>query len=249
MTITAATLRTLSGSTLKDRDDHKIGKIEDVYESVDGSDGTFVTVSTGLFGKKHSFVPLREATLDGEDVVVPYSKDLIHDAPRVEVDEDLTEAEEERIYSHYGLTPSSPVAAAEAPVETAAPTTVTGDDGAITLSEERLRVGTRTQESGRARLRKYVTTETQTQTVPVSHEELVIEREVITDGRAVTGVELGEEVREVTLTEEVPVVAKETVPVERVRIGTETVTDEVTITEGVSKEHIDLDRGREARTS
>ena len=48
--------------------------------------------------------------------------------------------------------------------DTSGPTT----DDAMTLSEERLRVGTQTREAGRARLRKYVVTENVTQTVPVS---------------------------------------------------------------------------------
>ncbi len=54
-------------------------------------------------------------------------------------------------------------------------------DDAMTRSEEQLRVGTERVEAGRARLRKYVTTETETRTVPVSHEEVRVEREPITD--------------------------------------------------------------------
>jgi stress response protein YsnF len=54
------------------------------------------------------------------------------------------------------------------------------------------------------------------------------------------------------LTEEKPVVAKEAVPVERVRLGKEQVTDEVTVSEDVRKEQIDADgvypEGDAART-
>ena len=63
----------------------------------------------------------------------------------------------------------------------------------MTLSEERLNVGTQTQETGRARLRKYVTTENVTQTVPVQREEVRLEREPITDenvGDATSGCRL-----------------------------------------------------------
>ena len=44
---------------------------------------------------------------------------------------------------------------------------------------------------------------------------------------------------------------KEAVPVERVRLGTETVTDQETVSEDVRKEQIDtdLDRGRTRRRS
>lgn len=124
--------------------------------------------------------------------------------------------------------------------DTSGPTT----DDAMTRSEERLQVGTQTREAGRARLRKYVVTENVTQTVPVSHEEVRVEREPITDanvGSAEAGPEISEEEHEVVLHEERPVVAKETVPVERVRLGTETVTEEATVSEDVRKEEIDTD--------
>jgi uncharacterized protein (TIGR02271 family) len=112
----------------------------------------------------------------------------------------------------------------------------------MTRSEERLQVGTQTHESGHARLRKYVVTETVTQTVPVSHEEVRVEREPITDSNrdaAMAGGDITEEEHEITLHEERPVVAKETVPVERVRMNTETVRDEEQITEQVRKEQIE----------
>jgi uncharacterized protein (TIGR02271 family) len=134
--------------------------------------------------------------------------------------------------------------------DTSGPTT----DDAMTLSEERINVGTQTREAGRARLRKYVVTENVTQTVPVSREEVRIEREPITDaniGNATSGPDISEEEHEVILHEERPVVQKEAVPVERVRLDTETVTDEVTVSDEVRKEQIDtdvdVDRGRTDR--
>ncbi|GAA3572883.1 PRC and DUF2382 domain-containing protein [Microlunatus spumicola] len=130
--------------------------------------------------------------------------------------------------------------------DTSGPTT----DDAMTRSEERLQVGTQTRESGRARLRKYVVTENVTQTVPVSHEEVRIEREPITDanvGQATSGPSISEEEHEVVLHEERPVVAKETVPVERVRLDKETVTDQETVSEDVRKEQIDTDVDADVR--
>ena len=99
----------------------------------------------------------------------------------------------------------------------------------MTRSEEELRVGTRQREAGRARLRKYVVTEMVTKTVPVSHEEVRIEREPITDanrGDALDGPAISEEEHEVVLHEDEVVVDKQTVAKERVRLGTETVTEE-----------------------
>jgi uncharacterized protein (TIGR02271 family) len=124
--------------------------------------------------------------------------------------------------------------------DTSGPTT----DDAMTRSEERLRVGTEEREAGRARLRKHVVTENVTTTIPVSREEVTLEREPITEANrdaALAGDELSEETHEVTLTEQRPVVDKQTVPVERVRLGAETVTDDEQIDETVRKEVIDTE--------
>jgi len=124
--------------------------------------------------------------------------------------------------------------------DTSGPTT----DEAMTRSEERLNVGTRSEEIGRARLRKYVVTETATETVPVSREEIRVEREPITDanvGAAMDGPAISEEEHEVTLHAERPVVETEAVPVERVRLGKETVTDTETVSADLRKEEIEVD--------
>lgn len=124
--------------------------------------------------------------------------------------------------------------------DTSGPTT----DQAMTRSEERLDVGTETREAGRARLRKHVVTDQQQVTVPVSHEELRVEREPITDanrGDAYDGPSISEEEHEVTLRAERPVVSTETEAVERVRLGTETVRSEETVSGEVRKEEIEVD--------
>ena len=117
-------------------------------------------------------------------------------------------------------------------------------DDAMTRSEERLQVGTEQVAAGRARLRKHIVTEQQTVTVPVQHEEVRLETEPITDANvdaATDGPALSEEEHEVTLNAEHVVVDKETVPVERVRLGTETVTEQQQVSEDVAHEEIDLD--------
>jgi uncharacterized protein (TIGR02271 family) len=124
--------------------------------------------------------------------------------------------------------------------DTSGPTT----DNAMTRSEEELRVGKTQQETGRVRLRKYVTTEQETHTVPVRKERAVVESEPITDaniGNATSGPELSDEEHEVVLNEEHATVEKTVTPVERVRLGTETVTEQDTVTEDVRKEHIETE--------
>ncbi|MFJ6002236.1 DUF2382 domain-containing protein [Arthrobacter sp. NPDC092385] len=130
--------------------------------------------------------------------------------------------------------------------DTSGPTT----DEAMTRSEEQLHVGTERREVGRARLRKYVVTENVTQTVPVSREEVRVEREPITDanrGDAYDGPAISEEEHEVTLHAERPVVEKEAVPVERVRLDKETVTTNETVSGEVRKEEIEVEGADDTR--
>ena len=114
----------------------------------------------------------------------------------------------------------------------------------MTRSEEELNVGTTQRESGRVRLRKYIVTEDVQTTVPVSREEVRIEREPITDanvGDATSGPDISDEEHEVTLHTEEPVVEKRVVPKERVRLDKDTVTEERQVSESVSKEQIEVD--------
>jgi uncharacterized protein (TIGR02271 family) len=124
--------------------------------------------------------------------------------------------------------------------DTSGPTT----DDAMTRSEEELRVGKESREAGRARLRKYVVTEEETRTVPVTREKVRVEREPITDaniGEAMDGPDISDEEHEVVLHEERPVVTKETVPKERVRLDTESATEDRQVTEEVRKERIEAE--------
>jgi uncharacterized protein (TIGR02271 family) len=234
--------RTVVGS-----DGEKIGTVKDVY--VDHATGKpeWATVSGGLFGMKSHFVPLAGATPTGEDVQVPVTKDQVSAAPAVDPDGELSEPEEQRLFEHYGVpyTTEGSTTAQGGPGGGVAPEgrDVSGPttDDAMTRSEEEVRVGTAARERGRVRLRKYVVTEQVQKTVPVSREEVRLEREPITDAnvdQAMSGPEISEEEHEVVLHEEEPVVEKRTVPKERVRLGTETVTDEREVTEEVRKEQI-----------
>jgi len=294
-----------NGGNVLGSDGEKIGSIGQVYLDDQTGEPSWVTAKTGLFGTSESFVPLQGADVDGDDVRVPYTKQHVKDAPRIESDGNLSPEEEDRLYSHYEIgggtagytetttgTTTGTVGQGDRDVDIDATTgrdaglatagtgitsdtdrDATGRDGdlttagtgtradtdrnavgrdtsgpttddAMTRSEEQLRVGTENREAGRARMRKYVTTENVSKTVPVSHEEVHVEREPITDanrGDAYDGPAISEEEHEVTLSEERPVVEKEAVPVERVRLDTETVTENRQVNEDVRKEQIDLD--------
>ncbi len=155
----------------------------------------------------------------------------------------ISEAEEAALYRYYGLGAGLDDAAFSSGTEgydTSGPTT----DEAMTRSEERLHAATERVEAGRARLRKWIERDTETHTVPVTREEAVVEREPITDaniGNATSGPELSEEEHEVVLTEETPVVQKDVTPVERVRLGTQAVTEQETVSAEVAKERIEVE--------
>ncbi len=251
MTFTTDQLQGLlgRGGNVVETDGTKIGSIGQVYLDDQSGSPEWVTVKTGLFGTSESFVPLRDANASGDDIQVGFDKAKVKDAPRVAGDGHLTPQEEDQLYAYYGrsgeqVTSSERVDTTEVRGTTGHDTSGPNTDTAMTRSEEQLRVGVQSRESGRARLRKFVVTENVTQTVPVRREEARITREPITEAnyaKATDGPEITEAVHEVTLHEERPVVQKETVPVERVRLETDKVTEQVTVNETVRKEQFDLD--------
>jgi len=240
---------TLIGSDVYGTDEQKIGTVGQVYLDDRSDRPEWVTVRTGLFGTKESFVPLAQADTKANGLRVPFTKDHVKDAPRIDADQGhLSHEEVAELYRHYGLddTPGSgaPQRASKGRGTVGHDTSGPETDDAMTRSEEQLKVGTKTEEKGRARLRKHVVTEQQTVSVPVTREEVRVEREPITDANrraATSGPAISEEEHEVVLREERPVVEKETVPVERVKLGKETVTDQEQVSKKVRKERIDTD--------
>lgn len=244
----------MNGGAVIDAAGEKVGKVGQIYLDDQSGQPEWVTANTGLFGTSETFVPLRGATVRGDDEVqVAFDKSVIKDAPRVDADGHLDADDEAELYRYYGIETAGTEHDRRDEVRdvhsegqvTSGPDT----DDAMTRSEERLNVGTEKVATGRARLRKYIVTENVTTTVPVQREEVRLEREPITDAnrdQAVAGADLTEEEREVTLTEERVVVNKETVPVERVKLGTETVTEEQQVSEEVRKEQIEADLPDEA---
>jgi uncharacterized protein (TIGR02271 family) len=247
------TAQSWQGRTMVDPAGDKFGTIDAIYLDDETGQPEWATVTSGLFTAKTAFVPLAEAQDMGDSVQVPYDKQQVKGAPTMQADGSLSQDEEAALYRHYGLDYSEHRSDSGLPAGTADDTqddTVGRDtsgpttDQALTRSEEELAVGTETRERGRARLRKYVVTETQQVTVPVQREEVRVEREPITDANldaATSGPAISEEEHEVTLHQEEVVVDKRAVPKERVRLDKETVTKERQVAEEVRKEQIEVD--------
>jgi stress response protein YsnF len=215
------------GSTVQGPDGEKIGTVESFF--VDDRTGapTWVAVSTGLFGTKHSIVPATQASFDDGVLNVPVHKDTVRHAP-VTGGDHLGPEEETALRQHYGLTGGTsqsgapaadvpgghatsadtamadtamadtavadtgtrpvpvPAAGMRTTTEQAAPPPASGHtgqhavpdgmtDGAMTRSEEQLRVGTEQVAATRVRLVKYVVTEEVQVTVPIRREEIRVE--------------------------------------------------------------------------
>jgi Domain of unknown function (DUF2382)/PRC-barrel domain len=277
------------GSTAYGPDGDKIGTVEHFFTDDRTGAPTWVAISTGLFGTRHSVVPAAEATFGDGRLHLPVTKEAVRTAPQVG-GEHLDPADEEALRRHYtgavteGETRTTDAAAAEtqatqpapvappapvaqtAPVAQAAPVAPQGgatgergavppSDGAMTRSEEQVRVGTEQVAATRVRLVKYVVTEEVQVTVPVRREEIRVEHVPLdapdegpgeslapagdAEGTPSAGRGLPDEI---VLHAERPVVSVEVVPVERVRLRTEVVQGQERVTDQVQREEIVVDR-------
>jgi uncharacterized protein (TIGR02271 family) len=247
----------LVGSEVFDDHGEKVGRVGTVYLGEESKQPEWVTVHTGMFGHRETFVPLAGAQDAADGLHVRWPKAKIKDAPRIDADGMLSAEDSMGLYEYYGM----PIQRGSEPrgrntgkdrdraAGTRGDSVQSRDEQTMTRSEEQLKVGTQRVESGRVRLRKHVVTEEQQVTVPVSHEEVTIEREPIDPkhaARAGRG-EIGEQEQEVVLHRDEPVVGKESVPVERVRMRTKEVTEEERVKGQVRKERIEVDDDQRKR--
>jgi sporulation protein YlmC with PRC-barrel domain len=266
------------GRDVIDRNGEKIGKFDELYLDEETSRPEWAAVTTGLFGRKQTLIPLSEARLEGEQLQVPFDQDQVKDAPNVDPDDALSQEEERQLYSHYGMEHSTSGSETvlpegergregdeEAPTggpgkqATAAPTsegaaqaearqgdarseersepgtggetpagdtdrestqtraaTAAGEEGAASgavgsdesegaREEGGLYVGTEARPRERVRLKKYVVTEEVTKKVPVTREEVRVEREPAGEEESETGRGADDE-EQVVLSEEEPVI-------------------------------------------
>jgi PRC-barrel domain len=107
-TLDPTTLDRWRRMVIVDRDGATVGTISEFYLDRETGEPTWALVSTGLFGAKHTFVPLLQATELRDGVQVPYEKAHVKEAPRIDLDGQLTPEEEARLFAHYGLEYAAP---------------------------------------------------------------------------------------------------------------------------------------------
>lgn len=93
----------LDGAKVIGADGEKIGSVSDVYYDAEGGEPQWALVSTGLFGTRSSFVPLLGAEWRHGELLVPFAKDQVQDAPNIDDEGDLNRNEEAELARHYGM--------------------------------------------------------------------------------------------------------------------------------------------------
>ncbi|MGY1663673.1 PRC and DUF2382 domain-containing protein [Geodermatophilus sp. SYSU D00705] len=88
------------GSTAYGPDGQKIGTVEHFFTDDRTGAPTWVAVSTGLFGTRHSVVPAEEATFTDGALQLPVTRDAVRSAPQVS-DEHLDPDAEALLRRHY----------------------------------------------------------------------------------------------------------------------------------------------------
>jgi hypothetical protein len=94
----------LHGATMVDKEGARVGEVEDVFLDRHTGRPAWAAVKTGLFGRRHTLVPIADAFLNpiGE-VQVPFAKDRIKEAPNIEPGGELTPEIERTMWEHYGV--------------------------------------------------------------------------------------------------------------------------------------------------
>ncbi len=91
----------LAGKKLIGRDGVDLGDIQEI--STDRDRPEFALINTGLLGRKSTLVPLTGATVDDVRVWVDLDRESVKDAPTFDSGEQLSDAQREAIYGHYGI--------------------------------------------------------------------------------------------------------------------------------------------------
>jgi sporulation protein YlmC with PRC-barrel domain len=99
--VTSESVQQLIGADVVDPAGERIGEVKDVYLDDVTGEPSWVTVTTGWFGFRVSFVPLERVQVAGNRLQVPVDKSVVKDAPHFEAGEPLSRADENALYTYY----------------------------------------------------------------------------------------------------------------------------------------------------
>ena len=251
----------IRGWDVKTRSGQNVGKVKELIVDVDAMKVRYLDVkldrkAVGLAENRHVLVPIGTARLDDDrdDVIIRESATDLREAPPYDP-RSFTPEYERGVRGWYG---SRTTASAGAPTSNAgADNEMLFDDAAfwgkrrgmgratyLTRSEEQLSVGKRQVQAGEVDVRKRVETERVKQQVPVTREEVTVERRPVNAagaGAGNAGGEIGDEDIRVPLMAEELVVDKRAVPKEEVIIRKRAVQETKTVEADVRKERVEVD--------
>lgn len=239
--MTKVRLDQMRGSPVYDSDGDKIGKVEEIFYDEQTRVPEWIGIGTGFFGTKRVVVPVKGAGAHEDGLMVRYSKEHVKDSPDID-EEEISQRTEADLASYYGLGYSerhSDTGLTEGKAGRAGRGRKRDEDQAVTRSEEEIEVGKRSEQTGQARLRKWVDTEPVALDVQLEREVARIRRERI--DQPVGDHEFTEEEVEMPLHREKPVVQKQAVAKERVGLEKDVQTDKHTVEDELKKERVEVE--------
>lgn len=216
------------GMTVSSTEGEKLGKIAQV------GDEEFIIEKGWLFKEDYRARCDRITDIRGDEVIYQRLGAEAEAAPAAETGAPIAEA-------------GAPMAEAAPTTEAAPPASAAGEEMRVPLAEEQLVVDKEAREREAARLRKEVVTEEQQVTVPVRHEEIVVERAPAAESRAPGGEAFKEQEIGVTAMEEEVHVSKQPVVREEVRVRKEPVIEQRAATGEVRREEAHIEEAEPGR--
>ncbi len=228
-------------------DSEKVGKVHDLVLDDTGRFRYLEVDTGGFFSAKRVLLPLGLARVDeAEDVIwVPgMSKEQFKAIPEYTGElGSITDDYAGRIRRAYPSTVDDAHLFSAQRFYEPRLRTPTGNEreARVTRSEEELAIGKRAVEAGEVGVRKRVETERVSERLPVTREEVTVERRPVESGMAAGDVDIGEDEIRVPLMEEEVIAEKRVVPKEEVVIRKEATQEERVVEDAVRKERIEVE--------
>jgi hypothetical protein len=170
------------GTDAYDPNGDKIGEITDIFYDEVTKRPEWVAVKTGFFGMKTTLVPILSSHTDSQGhLVLNYSKQQVKDAPSFDPDySSLTKEAERNLWTHFGYdwsTRDRDFGYGQVYREPRADKDFHYDAPSMSERMRESQGGRTERKADDVRLTRYVVTETKNVEVPVSREEIRVERD------------------------------------------------------------------------
>ena len=219
-----------TGTDVYGSDGEKIGSIAGVADN-------YFVIEKGFIFTTDIYVPMSAvASADSDRVTLSMTKDQVENEDWTNQPSDDTYAAGTTTDTHDDVDTGTRAGTA---ADTYATDTHRTDDSVIERSEERLVVDKDTEQTGQVNVGKHVVEERQTVDVPVTREEVTIDRRPV--DRATGDASFSDESIEVPVYAEDVDVDQETRVVEELEVGKTQVTDTARVEETVRREEFDID--------